>query len=320
MRIHDAMANHILAKLDVVDMVRMYHPEYEPDGSVKCPRHDDKNASLHISMEGKAYCHGCGWKASNIIDLHAKYSGITYAESRKQLYYQVVNAIPEGRFERYHDMLMNDVHHPAWAWLKHRRISRQAVLSYKIGYDPDRDRITIPILDQFSTCVNIREAAYNPNRESRCKMTNLKGHGDVRLYPEWLAVNEHKLLLVEGEWDCLTGRELGLPAVTWTGGASAWSDEYAWLLKDKDIMVLYDADQAGREGAARVAEKIRKLGSRVNVLVPKSFSSGKDLNDWYRMKSSLVDKIVAAFNAWTPQVMDVKCVDGVCPCCGRAYE
>lgn len=320
MKCSDTMANFIASKLDVVNTIKNWFPAYTHDGQVVCPHHEDKNASLHINPEGKALCHGCGWKASNIVDLYAKMEGKSYLEARKELYDQVVDAIPASKYVAYQTALFKNA--APQDYLDDRGVRSDTVKAFRLGYDPSTHRITIPILDQFSTCVNIRMAAFQKSRDSKCKMINSRGHGEVRLYPEWLAIKEDKLLLVEGEWDCLIGRQIGLPTVTWTGGATSWSRDYEWLFRGKDVMVCYDADDAGRRGGDAALISLARIAANTKAFMSErtEFTTGKDLNDWHLHSPSIVLQLKQEFERWSPQVMDVRVQSGICPCCGRAYD
>ena len=313
MKINDAMANFVASKLDIPNTIKNWFPEYVEDGMVKCPYHDDQNASLHISKDGKALCHGCGWKATNIIDLYAKMQDLTYLDARRQLYDEVVDAVPASVYVTFWKRLIT--HTKGLDYLMGRGIRSVTKDQFHLGFDPHTKRITVPIFDQFMSCVNVRMIAFDKSRDSKHKALNMKGHGEVRLYPEWLAVNEDKLLLVEGEWDCLIGRQLDLPTVTWTGGANAWNAEYAWLFKGKNVMVLYDTDEAGAEGSKHVCKMLGPVANEVREMrVEVRGKEAKDLNDWYLRNPVVVRDIVEKFHEWNPVM---KQQGHVCPACGR---
>ena len=313
MKMADSMADFVLSKLNVVDLVQGWFPEYVADSMVKCPHHDDANASLHISPEGKALCHGCGWKACNVIDLYAKMNGITYTEARRTLYGCVIHAVPDSKVVAFRECYAKNGG-GAQYYVAKRGIEERVATEFRLGYDPNTKRVAIPIFDQFLTCVNMRLMAMRPSKH---KAINMKDHGEVRLYPEWLAKDEDKLLLVEGEWDCLIGRQLGLPAVTWTGGANAWNHDYDWLLKNKNVMVCYDTDDAGNEGGEQATKLLSKLNSNTITFQP-PLAIGKDLNDWHQQDFQIERELIATFDDWDPQIQDVSAK--VCPCCGRKYD
>lgn len=64
------------------------------------------------------------------------------------------------------------------------------------------------------------------------------------------------LICTESELDSLTLRSFGYHAVSTTGGAGTWKEEWSILIKDFDVVILYDADKAGVEGSIRVAARV----------------------------------------------------------------
>ena len=64
------------------------------------------------------------------------------------------------------------------------------------------------------------------------------------------------MFLTEGEIDCITLNQLGVPAVG-VPGAKNWKPHYRLLMEDYDrVVVLCDGDQAGREFGREVAERV----------------------------------------------------------------
>jgi DNA primase len=61
------------------------------------------------------------------------------------------------------------------------------------------------------------------------------------------------VLISEGELDALALRSLGYHALSTTGGSGTWKTEWSALLAQYKVVVLYDADKAGVEGALKVA-------------------------------------------------------------------
>jgi DNA primase len=83
-----------------------------------------------------------------------------------------------------------------------------------------------------------------------------------------------RIVLTEGEIDCITLNQLGVPAVG-VPGANAWKDYWRLLLSDyDDVTVVCDGDQAGRDFGKKVAEKVD--GATV-IHLP----DGMDVNDMY---------------------------------------
>jgi DNA primase len=270
------MLSVIESKADIPNMIRSWFPDWNGSSNVICPFHGDHNASLHVSQLGAAKCYGCDFKARSIIDLHAKMNDLTYMQARTELYESVVNAIPMVKVEKMEAALRKNK--AAIKYIeKKRNIPLDVAEDFHLGVDPFTGRISIPIVDQYKTCVNIRLMAWD--RDSRDKAINTKGHGEIRLYPEWLMVDEKKILLCEGEWDCLVARSRGIPAVTWTGGSGGINRAYLEMFEGKVVYILYDNDKAGIDGAEAMALALHGRSAET-VMVKPSIAAGKDLTDW----------------------------------------
>ncbi len=64
------------------------------------------------------------------------------------------------------------------------------------------------------------------------------------------------LWLVEGEPDLICALSQGLNAVTQTAGCGTWRDEFSEAMAGRDVVIAYDADQAGHKGAQVAAKSI----------------------------------------------------------------
>jgi DNA primase len=66
-------------------------------------------------------------------------------------------------------------------------------------------------------------------------------------------IKAKEVLIVEGEKDADMANDMGFTATTCPMGAGKWRDHYNLSLKGKDIVLLPDNDEAGREHMMRVA-------------------------------------------------------------------
>ena len=89
-----------------------------------------------------------------------------------------------------------------------------------------------------------------------------------RVFPSMDYINKYDkkvLYIFEGEPDCITGISLGLQGISFTAGAGSIprgkDGKYAlkWLLKWKIIVICYDNDDAGRNGAIKLKNKLMEL-------------------------------------------------------------
>jgi 5S rRNA maturation endonuclease (ribonuclease M5) len=106
---------------------------------------------------------------------------------------------------------------------------------------------------------------------------NLKGVRRV-LYRLPEVVKSKYTLLVEGEKDCETARNLGLVATCNVCGAGKWSADYSQYLRGKRVVIIADADEPGRKHARDVARSL--LGVAAMVKMIEALPQAKDLSEW----------------------------------------
>lgn len=92
-------------------------------------------------------------------------------------------------------------------------------------------------------------------------------YGRSRLFPPPSAWKQGTLWLCEGEPDTICALSMGLNAATQTAGCGTWPDEFSEELEGRDVVICYDADQAGHKGALKAAESIAHHAKSVRVIV-----------------------------------------------------
>lgn len=89
------------------------------------------------------------------------------------------------------------------------------------------------------------------------------------------------VLILEGEKDVDTAYRLGLPdgwaATCNPMGASKWRPEYSDMLTGKRVVILPDADEAGRKHGGQVA---RTSEGKAATILTITLPHGKDLSEW----------------------------------------
>lgn len=244
-----------------LDRFRAYFGADVPDAGeahILCPWHDDSNPSLHLNItNGSYHCYGCG-KSGSIDQLIADN---TFIEE------QVVDAM--------HSALVTEGGVLGFL-LQARRVTGETVRKYKLGYNGGR--IAIPVRDNEGRCVNVR--LYKPGDKTGSKVVSYgAGFGGVRWFPH-PPETEDQVIICEGEMDCLLARQMGLPAFTTTGGARAWFDNLNPPLFGKDVLLCYDMDRSGRDGAAKAISALKKCTRRIRDIHLPLTGKAKDFTDW----------------------------------------
>ena len=243
-----------------------------PNGwQAKCPAHDDKVASLSISVQddGKIllHCHaGCelkdilhavGLKTQNLFPAGQQQSPADtgrrivatydYTDAQGKLAYQVVRFRPKGFSQRRREVTANGT---KWVW-------------------------------------------------------NLKGITRYlfRLPQVKAAIAQGRIVyVVEGEKDAVNLERLGLTATCNPGGAGKWLKPYSQQLAGADVVILPDNDLPGRGHADKVAASLDGLAARIRVVELPNLQPKGDVTDWVESGGAAEDlrRIVSEAPDWMP--------------------
>ena len=157
----------------------------------------------------------------------------------------------------------------------------EAICALKIGMD--ETHVTFPELDEYGTLVGFTH--YQPNKERLGEngKKSLAAPGSQRVpfpAPESLDIGEDEpLLLVEGQPDATLAMSLGLKAVG-IPGVNSWKREWVPRFTSMRVVVMLDADTAGRQKAREIAKDLAGHASDVRVIDPfPDRDDGSDLTD-----------------------------------------
>jgi len=270
-----------------------------------CPLHDDRNASLSYNPEKDlAHCFGCDQADGDLVDLFAAVRGLDKREGLKafrQSYApgETSGTRPPARPDRSAQGETGSeqakiIPTAEWdalpplseAWqerLERERGWSRAVMRFlglRLWAKGDAERVAIPVHDGEGRLVNAR--LYQPGAGEGKVISWGKGYGTVRLLPSGELPPEEPLWLVEGEPDWICALSHGLNAVCTTGGAGTFKPHWGPRFRGRRVVVVYDADQAGQDGAAKVVRELAKHAASVRVLVwPQDVPQHFDLTDWF---------------------------------------
>lgn len=145
-------------------------------------------------------------------------------------------------------------------------------------------RIAIPVRRDDGALVNIR--LYKPGGGDNKVISWGKGFGKSKLLPAPSTWRDEYILVCEGEKDCITALSHGFNACTQTAGANSWDDKFTRFFTGRDVVLAYDADQKGQEGAQKVAKKLIEVAGSVRILawpdcMGMTENHGQDLTDFF---------------------------------------
>jgi len=156
-------------------------------------------------------------------------------------------------------------------WLKVNKITEQVQSDFNIQFD---EHIIIPVYDENGEFY-FNKYRRNPLSDTGIKYWYDKG-GKVTLYGYHKAKDSDTILLTEGEKDCLVAWSHNIPAITSTGGANSFQKEWADLLKDKEIIICFDNDDAGANGMVRTLNIL----PNAKILLLPDMPNVKDISDY----------------------------------------
>ena len=159
-------------------------------------------------------------------------------------------------------------------------ISEEVIKDLNISSE-DGKSISFPV-ELYGSIMDMRN--YNPN--SKPKVRSRKGAPAGLILPYHKLAdsdNDRWILLCAGEKDMAVARSNGFNAITLTGGENATPLLKA-PFKDKKIAIVYDNDNAGIEGAKRVASTLKPIANEVKIVT--GFHSictetGEDITDFF---------------------------------------
>lgn len=102
--------------------------------------------------------------------------------------------------------------------------------------------------------------------------------------------------IVEGEKDANTLKAWGIPGTCNAGGAEKWLPQYSEELKDKDVVIFPDNDEAGQRHAQLVASNLKGFAKSIRIVTISKLDKG-DVTDWRDKEGGTKELLFQAFKA-----------------------
>lgn len=122
-----------------------------------------------------------------------------------------------------------------------------------VGLTWDEKFLNIPIVGDGTSWTKHRNLNYDPDDNESSKYINDPG-SKATIFNLSKYKNTKTLILTEGEIDAIRLEQEGLAAISVTSGAETFDKRFAKKLKDKNLYICYDNDEAGQRGIEKVLE------------------------------------------------------------------
>lgn len=251
--------------------------ERHPSCNIYC-REDNPNVEY-----GKAHCFTCGYTAS-LPQFIGKCFEETEAFGKEWLlenfgtsYNSNYLCLPEinldkskkNKFLNENELKKYAFYHP-YMWK--RKLSKNVVDYFKIGFDSKSNSITFPVWDSSNRLVMITR------RNVDSKIFNIPKDVEkpVYLLNEVIKQGITRIIVTEGQIDALTAWSYGVPAVATMGSPSCKQIQSLNFSGVRIIITMFDNDAAGKRFTKKIDELIRKDIILLHAKLPRV---AKDIND-----------------------------------------
>lgn len=239
-------------------------------------------AHLYINAStGQYFCHKCSKKGS--IKGLREALGISPESLPRQTFDQPSS--PAKLATKYHKQLPLNIRE----WLKNDRLLlEEDIDDYELGYGVfyGKSWITIPVRDATGTVqfMKLRQDPFVSSGGAKYMSTG----GEAAIFnAEVLKDKPDQLVICEGEFDCLVLRAYGIPAISSTAGARTFKDEWIdQLVSVRHLYICFDNDEAGKQGADELIEKLSEALPSTSVLqitLPHEVGEHGDITDYFKL-------------------------------------
>lgn len=265
-----------------------------------------KEAHLYFSSETGQYdCKKCGARG-NLVTLRkyfgenkntAKETGEEEPSKKRN-----IRTLTPTLVEKYHSSLTPEI----IKYLNDRGISKEVIDRCKIGYGNFYGSywIAIPIKDREGNYVYLK-LRQDPKYGNK-KIT--WPSGEAQIY-EWddVITSTGKILIAEGEMDALLMKSRNINCISSTHGAGTFKED--WLehfSKELAYYICYDNDDAGREGAQKVASTLYKNDFRnIHIItLPETVGEKGDLGDYISRLGLPTEELFTKYAKEYPEKVD----------------
>ena len=301
--------DNVKNNIDIVEVISEY-TELRPEGKAYkglCPFHGDKNPSMYVYPDSQSfYCFSCGAGrkdnngGSDVIGFTMGIEGMTFKEA--MIYLAEKHGIDIGKeyseypdIRRYRQKIINQqsVYSDALRsskraqnYLKSRNITGDEALKYEIGYDKDKDRISIMIRDNQGMpsgfafrALGDEKNKYINSRDSKIFKKGKVLYGLHECRKVIRESGQKYLVLTEGYFDVISLQRHGIPACAVMSTSLTDGQIDAMKNVTKDVVVMFDGEENGRREERKATLKLMEEGLNVDIVTDLKGKDPDELED-----------------------------------------
>ncbi len=264
--------------------------EAESEYIVFCPFHSNHRtpAGEINKYTGLFFCFSCS-KTADLIELVMHFSNRTYFESvrfikSKEVETNILSEVNNKLIEkeewtefdmsvvnRLHEQALNSER--AKGYFAKRKITKESVTKFKLGYSENQDMVSIPIQNNDGLCVGfVGRSVEGKDFKNTPKLPKSK-----LLFNLNRVKTASKVYVVESSFDAIRLDQVGFPAVA-TLGANVSSKQIDLLQKYfSDIIIIADNDEAGGNMKEKIVERLN--GNVTVINLDKQYKDIGDMDD-----------------------------------------
>lgn len=253
------------------------HDDRKPSLSISCNEHGDTLLYCHANCSIATICNALGIRESDLFAKSGRKPGnpIAEPESNKPPRKETQPTVDFAALAAEYETAVTDElaeHHA-----NQLGVSVESLRRLHVGWDGQA--LTFPMKNAAGHVIGIKRRFPNSEKSS------VPGSKNGMFVPD--GFDALKLFFIcEGQTDLLAAITFGLNAIA----RSSCSDSVGFLTEfcaGCDIVIISDADTAGRKGAEYLANKLAMVCNSVRVIEPRR--PHKDLRDWVRAGATPTD-------------------------------
>lgn len=264
--------------------------EAESEYIVFCPFHSNHRtpAGEINKYTGLFFCFSCG-KTADLIELVMHFSNRTYFESvrfikGKEVETDIISEVnsklaDKEEWAEFDMSIIQRLHEQALTserakeYFTKRKITKDSVIKFKLGYSENQDMISIPIYNHEGLCVGfVARSIEGKDFKNTTKLPKSKV-----LFNLNRVKTASKVYVVESSFDAIRLDQVGFPSVA-TLGANVSSKQIDLLQKYfNDIIIIADNDEAGGNMKDKIIERLD--GNVTVIQLDKKYKDIGDMDD-----------------------------------------